>query len=506
MCNAYLCFAQSAGALDNTFNGDGKVTTRVGSLDGFGESAAIQSNGKIVVAGYAGNGVNYEFALVRYNADGTLDNSFGNGGIVVTYFGDTVSFGYAVAIQTDGKIVVAGTSYDGLQQLDDFALARYDTDGSVDNTFGTGGIVTTDFGNSDDYGESVAIQSDGKIIVAGTSDIYNVPDNVQAFALARYNTNGTLDGSFGVEGVVATNFYNSDNYGHSVVIQPDGKILVAGSSSNIDSIISIALMRYETNGTPDSSFGVNGIDTTIIGSNSSGNSVVLQPDGKIVVAGYAGDNFAVVRYTISGTLDTTFGTGGKDTTGFGTSVAVGNSVVIQADSEIVAGGSTGSAFALARYKVNGIPDSTFGTNGKITTTFTGVDDEAYSLALQPDGKIVAAGYTEIDTAYYFATARYIPTITLGIVDLSAYGNSALVYPDPVNNEATLDYKLLKDETVSITLFDITGKLLQSIISNENMIAGEHRQTLNFESLPAGNYIVALTNSNLQSLSIKIIKQ
>jgi uncharacterized delta-60 repeat protein len=506
MCNAYLCAAQNTGDLDNTFNGNGKVTTPVGSLDAFGESVAVQSDGKIVVAGYADDGINYEFALVRYNSDGSLDDGFGTGGSVVTYYGDSVCHGYALAIQPDGKIVVAGTYYSGLVQYDDFMLARYNSNGTLDNTFGAGGVVTTDFGNSDDYGESVAIQSDGKIIVAGTSNIYNVPDNVQAFALARYNTNGALDDSFGVNGLVATNFLNSDNYGNSIVVQPDGNIVVAGSSSYSDSIVSIALVRYKTNGIVDSSFGINGIDTTLIGENASGNSIALQPDGKIVVAGYAGNNFAVLRYATNGIIDTTFGTNGKDTTGFDTLVATGNSLVIQTDSQIVVGGSIGSAFALVRYKVNGTPDSTFGTNGKVTTTFTGVDDGANSLALQPDGKIVAAGFTEVDTAYYFAVARYIPTITLGIVDVSVYGNSALIYPNPVNNEATLDYKLAKDETVSINLFDITGKLVQSITSNENMIAGEHRQTINLEPLPAGSYIVALTNANAQLVSIKIIKQ
>jgi len=505
VCRVSSTFAQ-AGALDNSFNGTGKVTTRVGNLDGFGECAVVQPDGKIVVAGYATNGINYEFAVVRYNTDGSLDNTFGSNGQVITYFPDSDSYGYAVALQADGKIVVAGTSYDGEQLYDDFALARYNTDGSLDNTFGIGGLVTTDFGNSDDYGLSVAIKTNGKIVVGGSSDIYNVPDNVSAFALVCYNTNGSIDTGFGTKGLVATNFYSSDNYGHSIAIQPDGKIVVAGSSANTDTIVSVALMRYDSTGSIDSSFGVSGIDTTVIGTNASASAVALQPDGKIVVAGYADNNFAVLRYTTTGILDTTFGAGGKDTTGFGNFLAIGNAVAIQPDSAIVVAGSIGSAFALARYKANGVIDSAFGTNVKITTPFTGIDDEALTVALQPDGKIIAAGFTEVDTVYYFAVARYSPGLLLGIIDVAAPTSLVLIYPNPVQTTATLDYKLANTETLTINLFDITGRLVQTIISNETILAGEHRQTIDMSALAAGSYITTITNSNTQSLSIKIVKE
>ena len=474
-------------------------------MDGFGESTVVQPDGKIVVAGYASNGVNYEFALVRYNTDGSLDNGFGTGGITLSYFGDTVSYGYAVALQTDGKIIVAGTAYNGSQHFDDFAVARYNTNGTIDNSFGSGGIATTDFGNSDDYGLSVAIQQDGRIIVGGSSDIYDVAHNVSGFALVRYNINGTLDTTFGSNGMIATNFYNSFSYGHSLALQSDGKIILAGSASYVDTIVSVALVRYTTSGSIDSSFATNGIDTTIIGQNSSGNAVAIQQDGKIVVAGFAGDNFALLKYDTSGTLDTIFGLLGIDTTGFGNTIAVGNAVAIQSDNKIVVAGSIGSAFALARYQTNGALDTVDGVKVKITTPFFGIDDEAYSVAIQPDGKVIAAGYTEDFTLYKFVVARYIPSLTLGLIDLASSINSALIYPNPIHDNATLDFQLAKEETINIRLVDMMGRVVQSFVTDENMIEGSHHLILNLQSFPQGNYILSITNSSSQSLSIEISK-
>lgn len=232
----------------------------------------------------------------------------------------------------------------------------------------------------------------------------------------------------------------------------------------------------------------------------------MQPDGEIVAAGYADNNFALLRYTSEGALDTTFGLKGKDTTGFGLLIAIANAVVIQPDSEIVVAGSVGSAFALARYKINGSLDSTFGMSVKVTTSFSGVDDEAYAVALQPDGKIIAAGYTEDDTVYYFAVARYAPALLLGVVDVGAPVNSIIIYPNPVQDVATLDYKLINDETVTINLYDITGRLVQTITTNETVNAGEHQQAIDLKNLTPGCYFIAFSNSHSQNRNIKVIKE
>ena len=249
--------AAAAGDLDTSFDSDGKVTTEVGSTDDFARSVAIQSDGKIVAAGFSSNGSDWDFALVRYNTDGSLDTSFDSDGKVTTAIGSGDDHAVSVAIQSDGKIVAAGYS-NGSNW--DFALVRYNTDGSLDTNFDSDGKVTTAIGGGADYAVSVAIQSDGKIVAAGYSNGSNFD-----FALVRYNTDGSLDTSFDSDGKVTTDFGSGSDYGSSVTIQSDGKIVAAGGSSN-GSNRDFALVRYNTDGSLDTSFDSDGKVTTAIGS------------------------------------------------------------------------------------------------------------------------------------------------------------------------------------------------------------------------------------------------
>src|SRR6266508_2775550 len=284
-----------AGQLDPTFGSSGKILTPIGSGGDGATSVAIQSDGKIVAAGYSGNGSNGDFALARYNPNGSLDSSFGSGGKVTTPMGSANDDVNSVAIQSDGKIVVAGYSRNGPN--DDFALARYNPDGSLDSSFGSGGKVTTPIGSSHEGAYSVAIQSDGKIVAAG----YSVNGIHVIFALARYNPDGSLDSSFGSGGKVTTPIgVSSDDRAWSVAIQSDGKIIAAGSTA-IPSGADFAVARYNLDGSLDASFGSGGKVITPIGSAFDGaNSVAIQSDGKVVAAGYGynGSNydFALARY------------------------------------------------------------------------------------------------------------------------------------------------------------------------------------------------------------------
>jgi uncharacterized delta-60 repeat protein len=382
------------GSLDTSFDGDGKLTMDFGDGNDCASAVAIQSSGKIVVAGYSYTTGGYNFALVRYNTNGSLDSSFYGSGTVITDFGGS-DCAYAMAIQPDGKIVVAGYTSSG----SDFALARYDTNGAPDTSFGSGGKLTTNFGNND-YAYAMAIQSDGKIVVAGytTNNVNNYD-----FALARYNTNGSLDTTFNSNGKLTTNF-DSKDAAQATAIQSDGKIVVVGyiwiSSSNID----FALTRYNTDGSLDQTFGSNGIVTTDFGVNDWAYSVTIQSDGKIVAAGLSGSNFALSRYNTDGSLDTTFNGDGKVTTNFG-SGSRAQAVAIQSDGKIVAAGYTTTPgnfdFALARYNTDGSLDTSFDGDGKTTTDF-GYSDYARSMTIQSDGKIVVAGYSNNN----FVLARY----------------------------------------------------------------------------------------------------
>ena len=298
--------AVTPGSLDTTFGTDGKVTTNF-SADDSGNAVALQPDGKIVVAGYT----NTNFAVARYNADGTLDTTFDSDGKVTTAIGSGTDKGYALGLQPDGKIVVAGESHNGTDK--DFALARYNANGTLDNTFGTVdsgqtrlGYATTTIGSADDVAYGLALQPDGKIVLAGQS---NNGSNLD-FALARYNANGTLDTSFGTGGKVTTAFGNGIDSISAVALQPDGKIVVAGYT-NTD----FALARYNANGSLDTSFSNDGKVTTDLGTAFDAvYAVALQPDGKIVAAGEILTAFGLARYNADGSLDTTFGEDGKVTT------------------------------------------------------------------------------------------------------------------------------------------------------------------------------------------------
>jgi len=406
--------AAAAGDLDTTFGTDGKVITTVGvpTTANLAYSIAIQSDGKIVVAGEARNGFNNsDFAVVRYNTDGSLDTSFGQGGKVTTAIGSADDVALSVALQPDGKIVVAGVSDNGSNF--DFAIARYNMDGSLDTNFGTGGKVTTEVGYRYAIAFSVAIQSDGKIVVAG-----GLPSGESYAALVRYNADGTLDTNFGTDGKV-TQYLGPVGIGSflSVALHSDGKIVVAGYSyNNVD--YDFALARYDTDGSLDTTFGTDGNVITAIDDDEKAYSVALQSDGKIVVAGQrsnSGGNFdfALVRHNTDGSLDTNFGTGGKVTTEVGSYDDYAHSVALQPDGKIVVAGFSDNGsnfdFAIARYNMDGSLDTSFGTGGKVTTEVGSYDDYAYSVALQPDGKIVVAGCGGLDNGCNFSLVRYAGT-------------------------------------------------------------------------------------------------
>jgi uncharacterized delta-60 repeat protein len=399
--------AAAPGDLDTTFGTGGKVVTNFGpgtTSDDvrYDGSMALQADGKILVSGISGN----NFGLARYNTNGTLDTSFDGDGKVTTDFG-SVDFGYAVAVQSDGKIVVAGSN--SIQ----IALARYNTDGSLDTSFDGDGKVTTQAGTSFSEAYTIAVQADGKILAAGTAD--DASGNF-LFAVVRYNTNGTLDTSFDGDGK-AFAALGSGNYdlANSIAVQADGKILLAGSSygaSNDD----FGVARFNTNGSLDTSFSGDGKLTTTFGAGTEiAYSVAVQSDAKIVVGGLArpgsDDDFGLVRYLTDGTLDTSFDGDGKVTTSFGAFNDYAYSVVVQADGKIGAAGIASITipngdFALARYNTNGSLDTTFGTSGKVTTAVQAGFDTGYSLAIQSDGKFVVGG-SSTGSSFDFALVRYV---------------------------------------------------------------------------------------------------
>ncbi|MGM9488344.1 hypothetical protein [Ideonella sp. YS5] len=356
------------GRLDDSFGTKGRVTTDFPGLAATPSSVVVQPDGKILVAGgayplfvFAGN-----FEIARYNADGTLDAGFGNGGIVTTNFGHG-SYAFGLALQPDGKIVAAGTVFVDFSTDDssntDFGLARYNADGSPDSSFGNGGQVLTDFDGFNDDALAVLIQPDGKIVAAGSA---KNPTRYYDFALARYLPDGSLDSSFGQGGKVRTDFgVQNFDQARAAVLQPDGRIVAAGFASLAFGDTRYAAARYNADGTLDKSFGSKGKTRLHFGSCCErANSVLLQPDGKVVLVGFpdsesSDSDFVLARLDTSGALDASFGKNGRVRTSFGQLNGGANGAAMQPDGKIVAVGFQATSsdktveFAIARYVAAG---------------------------------------------------------------------------------------------------------------------------------------------------------
>ncbi|HJY30745.1 MAG TPA: hypothetical protein VJ306_22115, partial [Pyrinomonadaceae bacterium] len=485
----------TAGNLDPTFGTGGIVRTDfAGNIDQ-ANAVAVQPNGQIVAAGssFSNSKTVEDFIVARYNANGSLDKRFGKNGKITTDFFRNVDSISAIAIQPDGRIVVAGFAQlpgDGGNPRV-FALARYRSDGSPDPGFGNGGALTTSFGGNFAAASAVMLQPDGKIVVAGTVDFNpDVPGSGLDFALARYNASGTLDASFGKGGKVVFDFFGSFDQANAAVLQPDGKIIVVGSASydSLNQDIGFALARFNTDGSTDFGFGAGGKQITdFFGAGAQANGVVLQPDGKFVVAGTASDSatrpvasdIALARYNSDGTLDAGFGIAGETAIPFPDSATEqGHALALSPDGKIIVVGAafktfaTPPDFAIVRYNSDGTLDTGFGSGGRITTDIAGGTDVAQAVAIQSDGKIVAAGRA-FRNNFDLTLARYInevatttdttpPTAPAGLTATFNPTTNAieLSWTAATDDVAVTGYRIFRDggliNTINVTTFSDAG--------------------------------------------------
>jgi uncharacterized delta-60 repeat protein len=398
--------ATGGGALDPSFGGDGKVTVDLGGGDN-ALGVALAGDGKLVAAGGTQDADGrVRFAVMRLNLDGALDPTFDGDGRVVTDFGSTRALAFALAAQPDGKVVVAGNVLVGRDELR-FALARYNVDGSLDPTFGIGGKVVTSFGEQSSA-DAVLVQPDGKIVAAGIAYAKTHPCCAPSdFALARYNADGNLDTTFSGDGKVITDFGQTE-FLNGLALQPDGKIVLVGATNDdpkYEKNTRVALARYSPDGALDPGFDGDGrVVTDLPNGDESGGGIAIGSGGSLVVA--AGR--AILQYRGDGSLDARFAGNGVVAVPDG---VFSYSVALQRNGTIVIFGpsTAGSDFAVARLLPDGKVDIHFGTGGVATTDF-GADEYPRSLVIQPDGKIVAAGGTTTgvfgsDDASF---ARYLP--------------------------------------------------------------------------------------------------
>jgi uncharacterized delta-60 repeat protein len=359
--------ASDALSLDTSFSGDGRVTLSFTAGDDVGSGIAVQSDDKIVVVGTADDGSgDSQFAVARFNDDGSLDTSFDDDGMVTTRFSDGNDVGSGIAVQSDDKIVVVGTADDGSGDSQ-FAVARFNVDGSLDTSFDVDGLVTTFFSFGNDLGSGIAVQSDDKIVVVGTSD---KGSGISEFAVARFNVDGSLDTSFSGDGRVTLSFTAGDDVGSGIAVQSDDKIVVVGTTDDLSNTW-LAVARFTVNGSLDTSFGVDGTVISISSSNGDdmGSGNALQSDDRTVLVGSSDDGsgkwrFVVARFNINASFPDPAIDSGKATTSFSTGDDVGSGIAVQSDDKIVVvgtadDGSGDSQFAVARY----ISDLSFNGGG-----------------------------------------------------------------------------------------------------------------------------------------------
>ena len=363
----------------------------------------MQSDDKILLTGWANfkSGTYSDISTVRYNADGSLDSTFGNGGIVSTRISATLDdVGTAVTVQPDGKIIVGG--YTALSSADRvWAIMRYETNGALDTTFGTNGISTLAFGVDRDQGSAVGLQSTGKIIQAGWDQTGNSDWD---FAVARWTTSGALDTTFGTSGKTTFNFSAGDNTLYAMAIQADDNISVGGYAPGKNS----AIARLTANGALDSTFGTGGKVTMAVSAGDDQiSAIALDADENIIVTGEyntGGSNTGlyVRRLLPNGTLDTTFGTSGTTTLSIGT-INHGYGVTFQADGKIIVTGYSLATFRsviVARLNTDGTFDTTFNTTGYQTYNFSGGSDTGIVPMVQSTGRIVIGGYSSHNSGDY----------------------------------------------------------------------------------------------------------
>jgi uncharacterized delta-60 repeat protein len=518
----------TGGMLDPTFGSGGVVTTSFTNGTDQPYVVVAQADGKLVVAGdtlVAGHGFwapSHDYMQVaRYNTNGTLDATFGAGGHVTTDFFGKGAVANAVALQSqpDGtsKILAAGAAFRS-STTGDFAVVRYNANGTLDAAFGTGGKVTTDLGSNNEEVTSMAVQPDGKILVAG----YTTQATGQMAALVRYNANGSLDTSFGSGGKLITGI-QVQNVGVALQSQLDGsfKVVIAGQTQTVGSTpyFSLFAARFNANGTPDAGFGTGGEVTTLAGFGDVFGGLAVQADGKVVVSGIEGNRIPgkpvdlealVVRYTANGAPDASFGPAGNGIAAVprpaGYTVFRDGAVAIQADGQIVVGGMLGSVvgystkyvFAMTRLNGDHSPngpagtvDTGYGTAGWATALAEYSDTPAGTLqtiALEPDGRavIVAGANRYPQWQMDFAVVRFLASAPQ-IGAFTASPNAVMA-----GGSTTLTASNITDGNPNSTITQVTFYTINSsgakVVLGYGLLTSPGVWTLNLTvNLASGNY-------------------
>ncbi|MBK7030565.1 MAG: T9SS type A sorting domain-containing protein [Bacteroidales bacterium] len=482
---------------DNTFGNNGKVYTSFGNFSSYFHAMVLLPDGKIISVGENSNS-SLAILITKHNTDGSPDLSFNSTGKKQIDFGSAYEYCNSVLLQSDNKLLLAGSSNGNA------ALARLLPNGDYDTDFSEDGKLTLSFGagNGSSF-HKIIQQSDGKIIAIG--EAYNSANF--DFAAARFNIDGSIDPSFGENGKTIINFNNYNDFGRNAIRQTDGKIIIVGAAKNSNGNSSVAMLRMMEDGALDNTFGTSGKTTmTISGiADDSAEEVLLLTNGKIVVGGYTAGDFLVMRYNTNGTLDNTFGTNGYTFTDFDNFQDKAFAMAIDNNGSLFLGGrgyEDGNGglfhFAVAKYNSGGSLDNSFNSDGKMTVVMGSDQSSIFDMAIQTDGKLLLGGQsTNISGGLTDFALLRLENASVGMEETEAKNSIISVSPNPSTaflNVCFTDEKL--DSSIEYSIYNFYGQLIQKGVLNQ--------QQIDVSALPLGTYLLSVTTS-LKSKTVKFVK-
>lgn len=514
-------FSQSIFDLD--FGKNGFVVPKLGSINTGFWSISLQDDNKIIAAGWASSESPSDIYFLRFYDDGQIDSNFNHNGLFS--LGEfTWEDAYASTIQQDGKILVAGRAYNG--QSWDFLLLRFNIDGSIDSTFGGTGYVIQDFGK-DDRVFSVDVQSDGKILICGFAENLNWD-----FAISRFNPDGSLDTTFGERGSKILNIGSYNDVAFSIKVQEDSKIIACGWTYIFGSW-DFALVRLNPDGSLDNTFGSNGIVTTDYNHlYNTSHSVAIQSDGKYVAAGYtekpgsSDTDILIIRYNTDGSIDTTFGNNGLTLIDYNNADDFAWVIKVDQYDNLVIGGNvtidSNKILQVIKLNSDGSRDTSFADNGILVTQIYGLDEECRDVFIQPDGKILLTGHASdgefsrgflirLKNPYINSLENFFNVIN-NKKEFTSYN-----YPNPFNSSTKIFYfipphLIQQNESqvkVNITVYDIMGREIETLY-NDFQQYGQYEvafpSTKLNKELSSGVYIYKIDiNGNIQTNKMILLR-
>lgn len=436
------------------------IMATLGVTNAQGNAVQLQNDNKIIVAGTVTVNNLQQLMLARYTPFGTIDTAYGYNGYVATPLGTDAIIN--ALTMNSGQAVVAGLAQ--LSAGTTFALAQYNKNGDLDLAFNGSGIVTQYIGTGA-CAHAIMVDSSNRYVAAGTSIIGGAP----IVTVVRYKADGTLDASFGESGIATKRIFGNAG-AYDFAFQNTGKIITVGYTVNAGTR-EFGLVRFNTDGSLDTTFGSVGTIVTPIGSDACAYAIAVQSNNYIIAAGVSNAKFALARYKANGSLDTTFGFGGIVTTAIGSSAQI-NDIVLQSDGKIVAVGFSQNDIALARYTRNGSLDTTFGSGG-IVITEAGTTALANSVSLQSNGQIIVSGSSNNGTV----VLRYN---TNGSLDTTFGVNGVINFPNDYNAPdifGIADVNIAADANIAYAKLNLNNSIINSDINAAAAIADAKLQTI-----------------------------